>query len=50
MNLWSANNDPNVFEDPDKFNPSRFISAPDKPKPEFPIVFGIGKINLITLL
>ena len=40
---WCANHDPNVYEEPDSFNPSRFVTVPGKQKTQLPILFGIGK-------
>lgn len=43
LNFYSAQHDPETFEDPDTFDPNRYISAPGKPKAESPVVFGMGK-------
>ncbi|GFU80177.1 cytochrome P450 2B11 [Trichonephila clavipes] len=43
MNFYSAHKDPEVFEDPLKFNPSRYIQTDGKRRPELPVTFGIGK-------
>ncbi|GFY41615.1 cytochrome P450 2B11 [Trichonephila inaurata madagascariensis] len=43
MNFYSAHKDPDVFEDPLKFNPSRYIQTDGKRRPELPVTFGIGK-------
>ncbi|XP_054711297.1 cytochrome P450 1A1-like [Uloborus diversus] len=43
LNSWSANHDPLVYDDPYKFDPSRFITRPGKQRSETPIIFGIGK-------
>ncbi|XP_042906030.1 cytochrome P450 2J2 isoform X1 [Parasteatoda tepidariorum] len=42
-NVYAIHNDPNVYEDPDKFNPSRFLGVDGKPREELPITFGVGK-------
>ncbi|GIX85857.1 cytochrome P450 18a1 [Caerostris extrusa] len=43
VNFYSAHNDPNIYEEPEKFNPSRFIQKEGKQRPDLPISFGIGK-------
>ncbi|GBM77231.1 Cytochrome P450 18a1 [Araneus ventricosus] len=43
VNFYSSHRDPEVYEDPEKFNPSRFISTDGKKRPELPISFGVGK-------
>ncbi|XP_071035393.1 cytochrome P450 2C15 [Parasteatoda tepidariorum] len=42
-NVYAIHNDPNVYEDPNKFNPSRFLGVDGKPREELPITFGVGK-------
>ena len=42
-NLWSVHRDPTVWEDPDTFNPARFLDDEGKLlRKEFFIPFGIG--------
>ncbi|XP_035217512.1 cytochrome P450 2B11-like [Stegodyphus dumicola] len=43
LNFWSAHHDPETFEDPFKFNPSRYLTSSGKPKAELPVTFGIGR-------
>ncbi|XP_054711292.1 uncharacterized protein LOC129220883 [Uloborus diversus] len=43
INFWAVNHNPNTYEDPYEFKPSRFITVPGKPKPELPVIFGMGK-------
>ncbi|CAL1263865.1 unnamed protein product [Larinioides sclopetarius] len=43
INFHSCKNDPEVYEKPEKFNPSRFIPTEEKRSAELPIVFGVGK-------
>ncbi|CAL1263844.1 unnamed protein product [Larinioides sclopetarius] len=43
VNFYSCHNDPEIYEEPEKFNPSRFIQTEGKKRPELPISFGIGK-------
>ncbi|KAF8764657.1 Cytochrome P450 18a1 like protein [Argiope bruennichi] len=43
MNFYSTHYDPEVFEEPTKFNPSRYIQTEGKRRPELPLTFGIGK-------
>lgn len=45
-NLWAVHNDPNLWPEPHKFNPHRFLNADGsivKLKPEHFIPFGIGR-------
>ncbi|XP_034044409.1 cytochrome P450 2U1 [Thalassophryne amazonica] len=43
-NLWSVHRDPTVWENPDTFNPARFLDANGKLlRKEFFIPFGIGR-------
>ncbi|GFR28411.1 cytochrome P450 18a1 [Trichonephila clavata] len=46
LNFYSAHRDPKIYEEPEKFNPSRFIQANGKRRPEQPITFGIGNQEL----
>ncbi|GIX83799.1 cytochrome P450 18a1 [Caerostris extrusa] len=43
INFYCAHNDPKVYEEPKKFNPSRFIQTEGKKRAEMPISFGMGK-------
>ncbi|KAF8764658.1 Cytochrome P450 18a1 like protein [Argiope bruennichi] len=43
INFYSCNHDPEIYEEQEKFNPSRFIPTEGKKRPELPILFGIGK-------
>ncbi|GBM77232.1 Cytochrome P450 2B12 [Araneus ventricosus] len=43
VNFYSCHHDPEVYEEPEKFNPSRFIHTEGKKRPELPITFGVGK-------
>ncbi|XP_071036056.1 cytochrome P450 2J1 isoform X2 [Parasteatoda tepidariorum] len=47
VNTWAAHHDPNEYEEPHKFNPSRYIPEKGKKKPEAPILFGIGRRSCI---
>ncbi|XP_015912922.2 cytochrome P450 2B6 [Parasteatoda tepidariorum] len=42
-NVYAIHNDSQVYENPEKFNPSRFLATDAKPKEELPIIFGVGK-------
>lgn len=42
--LHTVHMDPNLWEEPEKFNPSRFINAEGKvTKPEYFLPFGVGR-------
>ncbi|GFS86844.1 cytochrome P450 18a1 [Nephila pilipes] len=43
VNFYSSHSDPEVFEEPLKFDPSRYIQKEGKRRPELPISFGVGK-------
>ncbi|GBN15740.1 Cytochrome P450 2J3 [Araneus ventricosus] len=47
QNFYSCHFDPEVYDEPGKFNPSRYISVNGKRKPEQPIMFGVGKRSCI---
>ncbi|GBL97932.1 hypothetical protein AVEN_264213-1, partial [Araneus ventricosus] len=36
--------DDEVYEEPKKFNPSRYILKDAKKRPELPVTFGVGKL------
>ncbi|GFY41618.1 cytochrome P450 2U1 [Trichonephila inaurata madagascariensis] len=42
LNFYSAHRNPETYEEPDKFNPSRFTQSNGR-RPEQPITFGVGK-------
>ncbi|KAG8176956.1 hypothetical protein JTE90_015422 [Oedothorax gibbosus] len=43
MNFYTAHTDPETHENPDTFDPSRFVSKEEKQREDLPISFGIGK-------
>lgn len=43
LNMWQAHHDPVTYENPEKFNPSRFLPTDGKQRPELPVLFGMGK-------
>ncbi|GFQ85646.1 cytochrome P450 2B1 [Trichonephila clavata] len=43
LNFYSAHRDPETYQEPEKFNPSRFIQTEGKRKEELPMTFGVGK-------
>lgn len=46
-NLWSVHGDPTVWDDPDSFNPTRFLDSEGKLlRKECFIPFGIGMPSL----
>ncbi|KFM82285.1 Cytochrome P450 2J1, partial [Stegodyphus mimosarum] len=47
LNFWAAHHDPEIFEDPYKFDPSRYLTSSGKPRAELPVTFGIGKRSCI---
>ena len=49
LNFSSANRDPETFEDPHSFKPSRYLSVEGKPKAESPVLFGMGKSTSLTI-
>ncbi|KAG8176958.1 hypothetical protein JTE90_015424 [Oedothorax gibbosus] len=48
INTWSTHNDPDIYEDPETFNPSRFLDLNNSRKPELPITFGVGKRSCVA--
>lgn len=49
-NLWSVHRDPTVWDDPDSFNPTRFLNDEGKLlRKECFIPFGIGKLLLLLI-
>lgn len=53
-NLYAIHMDPNLWDDPDKFNPSRFLKNGKVTRPDYFIPFSVGKLfeirNLDILL
>lgn len=48
-NLWAVHRDPNVWEKPDDFNPSRFLDENGQLlKKETFIPFGLGNLTLFV--
>ncbi|XP_054711293.1 cytochrome P450 2A9-like [Uloborus diversus] len=47
FNFWAINHNPQTYENPYEFKPSRFVTDPGKPKQELPIIFGTGKRSCI---
>lgn len=49
LNIWAALNDPEVYDEPDKFDPTRFLSS-DRKKltDELPSFFGSGKRSCLA--
>lgn len=43
VNVYAAHRDPITYEDPDTFNPCRYLVTSDAQRPELPVMFGIGK-------
>ncbi|XP_035217517.1 cytochrome P450 2B6-like isoform X1 [Stegodyphus dumicola] len=43
VNFYSAHHDPECYEDPFKFDPSRYLSSAGKTRAELPVSFGTGK-------
>ncbi|XP_015921254.2 cytochrome P450 2J1 [Parasteatoda tepidariorum] len=42
-NFWMAHMNPDDYEEPQKFNPSRYVVKDGKKRPELPVSFGMGK-------
>lgn len=42
---WAAFHDPDLYQEPEKFDPTRFLPSDDeqKPKSQLPVFFGVGK-------
>lgn len=50
-NLWSVHRDPTVWDDPDSFNPARFLDQDGKLlRKEYFMPFGIGKSLTVHIL
>ncbi|KAF8764668.1 Cytochrome P450 2F3 like protein [Argiope bruennichi] len=47
VQIYSSHYDPEVYEEPEKFNPSRYVLKDAKKRPELPITFGVGKRSCI---
>lgn len=49
VGYWASFQDPEVYQEPEKFDPTRFLSNDDqqKPKADLPLFFGIGKRSCI---
>ncbi|GFR29659.1 cytochrome P450 18a1 [Trichonephila clavata] len=47
VNSYSSHFDEDVYEEPKKFDPSRYIMQEGKRRPELPIPFGVGKRSCI---
>ncbi|GBN15742.1 Cytochrome P450 18a1 [Araneus ventricosus] len=47
QNFYSCHRDAEVYEEPEKFKPSRYIPAAGKRKAEPPIMFGTGRSTLV---
>lgn len=47
VNSYSSHFDEDVYEEPKKFDPSRYILQDGKRRPELPIPFGVGKRSCI---
>ncbi|GFU98179.1 methyl farnesoate epoxidase [Trichonephila clavipes] len=43
LKFYSAHRDPETYEEPEKFNPSRFRQTEGKRREELPMTFGLGK-------
>ncbi|CAL1263854.1 unnamed protein product [Larinioides sclopetarius] len=47
LNFYSSHHDNELYEEPEKFNPSRFIQTEGKRKKDSPIIFGLGKRSCV---
>jgi len=43
MNTWCCHFNPEIYEEPENFNPARFMIEEGKQRAELPVTFGIGK-------
>ena len=43
LNIWQSHHDPQTYENPEKFDPNRFLPSEGKPRPELPVQFGMGE-------
>ena len=41
--MYAANHNPQDFENPDQFDPSRYIATEEKRRAELPLLFGAGE-------
>ncbi|XP_015912899.2 cytochrome P450 2F3 [Parasteatoda tepidariorum] len=47
VNMWTCHNDPEIYPEPEKFNPSRFMCEDKSKRPDLPINFGVGRRSCI---
>ncbi|XP_015912958.1 cytochrome P450 2J1 [Parasteatoda tepidariorum] len=43
MNMWTCHNDPEIYPEPEKFNPYRFMCEDKSKRPALPVTFGVGR-------